>query len=308
MAVKIKIVGIGGSGGNTLTRMNREKVEGVETIAFNTDYQDLKKTRADFKLELGPQVSGGLGTGMNPQLGEKAAQESAPQIKELLEGGDLIFLTYGAGGGTGTGGGPVVAEIAKSLGALTIAVITEPFSFEGQTRKEVAREGIGNLKGRVDSLIVIKNDNLLKVLEDGTTLSAAFYYADGLLREAVKGISDLLTLPGIINVNLADIRSVLENSGNALFGIGMGVGAKRAEEAAISALSSPLLNIKPRRARGILFSVSGADVSLSEIEQIGNVLTKEINPRAKIIFGASEDKNLKKGKIKVIVIVSGFQE
>ena len=303
---KIKVVGIGGSGGNTISRMKKIKIEGVELIAINTDYQDLKKIKADFKLRIGKKTTQGLGTGMKPEIGEAAARESKEEISAILKGADLVFITYGGGGGTGSGAGPIVAEIAKNLGALTVAIVTKPFSFEGQTRMKIANDGIERLKEKVDSLICIQNDKLLEVLDPKTTVISAFWYCDDILREAVKGISDLITLPGIINVNWADIKTILKDSGTAIFGIGKAKGEKRAQLAAQNAISSPLLDISPKGAKGVLFNVSGKDVSLAEIEEIGSISTQEINPEAKVIFGAIQDEKLKKGEIKVTLIATGF--
>jgi len=304
---KIKVVGVGGSGGNAISRMRKCKIQGVELVAINTDYQDLKKIKADFKLRIGKKITQGLGAGMKPEIGRIAARESKEEISQILKGADMIFITYGAGGGTGTGAGPVVAEISKNLGILTAAVVTKPFSFEGQTRMKIAETGIAKLKKRVDSLILIKNDKLLEILNPKTTIASAFWLCDDILREAVRGISDLILLPGIINVNFADVKSILENSGTALFGMGRARGEKRAEEAVKLALNSPLLDFTPKGAKGVLFNVSGGeDISLSEIEEIGKMITKEINPEAKVIFGAVQDEKLKKGEIKVTVIITGF--
>lgn len=303
---KIKVVGVGGSGGNAISRMKKTNVEGVELIGINTDHQDLNKIRADLKLRIGRRITQGLGTGMSPEIGESAAKENEKEIQATLRGADMIFITGGFGGGTCSGAAPVIARIAKSLGALTMAIVTKPFSFEGQTRMEIAKSGIEKLKENVDSLICIQNDRLLEVLTPETSIVSAFWFCDEVLREAVKGISDLITLPGIINVNFADIKSVLKNSGTALFGVGRSTGENRAEQAARLALNSPLLNLSPRGARGVLFNVSGFDISLSEIEQVGNILTKEINPKAKVIFGAVQDQEVKKGEIKLTVIATGF--
>ncbi len=304
--VKIKVVGIGGSGGNTVSRMKKTKIEGIEFIALNTDYQDLKKTKADLKLRIGPNITQGLGTGMKPEIGEAAARESAQEISQILKGADLVFITYGGGGGTGSGAGPVVAEISKNLGALTIAVITKPFSFEGQTRMKIAEEGIEKLKEKVDSLIWIKNDKLLEILEPETSISSAFYFCDQILREAVRGISSLITQPGIIKINFADIKSILKNSGTCLFSIGRASGEKRAETVAKLALNSPLLDFTLKGAKGILFNVSGQDISLSEVEEIGKIITREINPQAKVIFGTVQDETLREGEIKLSLIAAGF--
>lgn len=303
---KIKVVGVGGSGGNAISRMKKAKIEGVELIAINTDYQDLKKIRADLKLRIGKKITQGLGAGMKPEIGEVAAKESKDEISALFKGADMIFITYGAGGGTGTGAGPIVAEIAKDSGALTVAIVTKPFSFEGQTRMKIAENGIKKLREKIDSLICIQNDKLLEVLDLKTTVTSAFWYCDDILREAVRGISDLITLPGIINVNWADVKTILKDTGTCLFGIGKASGDKRAERAAQNVLSSPLLDISPKGAQGILFNVSGKDVSLAEIEEIGEILTKEINPEAKVIFGAVQDEKTGQGEIKITLIATGF--
>jgi cell division protein FtsZ len=306
---KIKVIGIGGSGGNTILRMKKAKIEGVELVAINTDYQDLKKTKADLKLRIGKKITQGLGTGMKPEIGRAAAIESKEEISQILKGADMVFITGGLGGGTCSGVSPVVAEISKNLGILTLAIVTLPFSFEGISRRKIALESKKLLKEKVDTLITIENDKLLEILPPQTSITSAFWFCDDILREAVKGISDLITLPGIININFADIKAILKNSGTALFGIGRAKGEKRGEVAAKSALNSPLLNLNPKGAKGILFNVSGLDLSLSEIEEIGKILTREINPEAKVIFGASQsgpDEKLGKGEIKVTVIATGF--
>jgi len=304
---KIKVVGVGGSGGNAVSRMKKCKIQGVELIAINSDAQDLRKIWADQKIRIGKKLTQGLGTGMNPEIGKKAAEEQREEIQEVLKGSDLIFVTYGVGGGTGSGAGPIVAEIAKNSGALTVAVVTRPFSFEGISRRKIAEAGIRKLKEKVDSLIVIENDKLLENLDPKTTVISAFWVCDDILREAVQGISDLIMLPGIINVDFADVKTILQNSGTCLFGIGRARGEKRAQVALKMALSSPFLNISPKRAKGILFNVSGGkDISLSEIEEIGQTITQEINPEAKVIFGAVQSEILKKGEIKVTAIITGF--
>lgn len=302
----IKVVGVGGSGGNAVLRMKKAKIKGVELIAMNTDYQDLKKVKADVKLRIGEGITQGLGAGMNPRVGEMAAQTSSSKIKKVLEGADIIFITGGLGGGTGSGAAPVVAEIAKSLGILTVAIVTLPFSFEGASRMGIAEESKKSLKEKVDALVIIKNDKLLETLNPQTSLLNAFWYCDDILREAVTGISDLILLPGIVNVDLADVKSILENSGTALFGIGKAKGENRAEEAAVLAVNSPLVDLVPRGAQGVLFNVSGEDVSLVEIEKVGEIITHEINPEARVIFGAVQNEKLEKGEIKVTVIVTGF--
>jgi len=303
---KIKVVGVGGSGGNAISRMQKTNVEGIELIAINADYQDLNKTQADLKIRIGKKITQGLGTGMKPEIGEAAARESEKEISEALKGADMIFITGGFGGGTCSGAAPVVAQIAKNLNILTMAIVTKPFSFEGQTRMQIATEGIKKLKQNVDSLICIKNDKLLEILKPNASIISALWFCDEILREAVKGISDLITRPGIINVNFADIKSILKNSGTALFGIGRAQGEKRAQEAVKLALNSPLLDLNPKGAKGVLFNVSGQDASLSEIEEIGRLITKEINPEAKVIFGAMANGELKRGEIKLTVIATGF--
>lgn len=306
--IKIKVIGVGGSGGNAISRMKKERTEEIEFIAINTDYQDLKKAKADIRLRIGKKTTQGLGTGMHPEIGEEAAKESYEEISQVLKGADIVFITYGAGGGTGTGAGPIVAEISKNLKILTIGIVTLPFSFEGQTRAKIAKEGILKLKERVDSLIVIKNDRLLEILAPKTPISSAFWFCDEILREGVMGISNLVSSIGIINVNFADVKSILENSGNAIFSQSKSIGEKRGEKVAISALNSPLLNISPQGAKGILFYVTGRDILISEIEEIGKILTKEINPQAKVIFGAKEDQKMKPGEIKLTLIATGFSK
>ena len=304
---KIKVVGVGGSGSNAVSRMKKCKIKGVELIAINTDIQDLRKTKADLKLRIGRKLTQGLGAGMNPEIGKRAALESQSEIQEILKDTDMVFIAGGMGGGTCTGAAPVVAQIAKDLGTLTIAIMTKPFSFEGLTRMRIAERGIRNLKEKVDTLILISNDKLLSVLDPKVSLFNAFWICDDILRQAVKGISDLIMLPGIINVDFADVQAIMKNSGTALFGIGRARGARRAEEAAMSAVNSPLLDISPKGAKGILFNVSGGkDISLSEIDEIAKVICQEVNPEAKVIFGAVQDEKLKKGEIKVTVIATGF--
>lgn len=304
---KIKVIGVGGSGGNAISRMKKCNIKGVELIAVNTDAQDLKKTNADIKIRIGQTNSQGLGAGMNPEVGRLAALENRDQIIEALKDADLIFITYGAGGGTGTGAGPVVAEIAKEQKALTLAVVTTPFSFEGQTRKNLANEGVKKLKEKVDTLILLSNDKLVSVLDPSVSLVNAFWICDDILRQAVQGISDLILLPGIINVDFADVKTIMENAGSALFGVGRAQGENRAETAALAAINYPLLDISIKGARGVLFNVSGGkDISLSEIDQVAKTITREVNSEAKIIFGAVQDEQLKKGEIKVTVIATGF--
>ena len=307
MITKIKVVGVGGSGGNAISRMKKSKIQGVTLVAINSDAQDLKKIRADQKIRIGRKLTQGLGTGMNPEIGRRAAEEQKEEIQEVLKDTDMVFITYGTGGGTGSGAGPVVAQIAKNLKALTVAVVTRPFSFEGMTRQKIAENGLRRLKEKVDSLITISNDKLLEILDQKTPILSAFWLCDEILRQAVQGISDLIILPGIINVDFADVKSIMENSGTALLGIGRARGEGRAEEAAKAAIHSPLLDISPKGAKGVLFNVSGGrDISLSEIDQAAKVITQEVDPEAKVIFGAIQSEKLKKGEIKVTVIATGF--
>ena len=306
-ATKIKVVGVGGSGSNAVSRMMKCKIKGLDLIAINTDAQDLEKTRAHLKLRIGKNLTRGLGAGMNPEIGRKAAEENKEEISKILKGSDMIFVTYGAGGGTGTGAGPIVAEIAKGLGALTIAIVTKPFSFEGAFRQRIAENGLKKLKEKVDTLISIQNDKLLEILDPQTSILNAFWMCDEILRQAVQGISDLIVLPGIINVDFADIKAIMENSGTALFGIGKARGEKRATAAALAAISSPLLNTSIIGAKGVLFNISGdQDISLSEIDEAARVITENVLPDAKVIFGAVQSEILRKGEIKVTVIATGF--
>lgn len=304
---KIKVVGVGGSGSNAISRMMKYKIKGVELIAINADAQDLQKTRAHRKIRIGKEATKGLGTGMNPEVGRRAAEEQREEIQQSLIGADMIFITCGLGGGCGSGAAPVVAGIAKNLGILTLAVATKPFSFEGIQRMEIAENSQKKLKEKVDTLIIISNDKLLSILEPNTTITNAFWVCDEILRQAVQGISDLIVLPGIININFADVKAIMKDSGSALFGIGIAKGEGRAKEAARKALNSPLLDLSCKGAKGILFNVSGgADISLSEIDEAAKIITNEVSPEARIIFGAIKDEKLKKGEIKVTVIATGF--
>lgn len=304
---KIKVVGVGGSGGNAISRMMKCKIKGVELVAINADAQDLQKARAHRKVRIGKNLTKGLGTGMNPEIGREAVEEQREEIQEVLRDADLVFVTCGLGGGTGSGAAPIIAEISKNLGALTIAVVTKPFSFEGVQRMEIAQDSLKKLKEKVDTLITISNDRLLSILDPKTTVLNAFWVCDEILRQAVQGISDLIVLPGIINIDFADIKTIMKNSGFALFGIGKATGPERAKEAAKKALVSPLLDISCKGAKGVLFNVSGGeDITLSEVNEVAKIITQEVSPEAKIIFGAIQDEKLKKGEIKVTVIATGF--
>ncbi len=305
--INIKVIGVGGSGSNAIDRMAKDRIRGVELIALNSDYQDLKKINADVKIQIGRKLTQGLGTGMNPELGRKAAEEQREEIKKAVAGAGMVFVACGMGGGTGSGAAPVIAEIAKSSGALTVAVATRPFSFEGAYRQKIAQESLDAIKNKVDSLISISNDKLLATLNPNVTLANAFWICDEILRQAVQSISDLVLSPGIINVDFADVRSILKDSGRAIFGIGRAKGDKRAEAAARAAVESPLFDVPARGAKGVLFNVSGGpDISLSEVEEAAKIITSEINSQAKVIFGAVHDPSLPKGEIKITVVATGF--
>ena len=304
---KIKVIGVGGSGSNTISRMKKSKIKGIELIVINTDAQDLSRAKADLKLRIGRKTTRGLGTGMNPEIGRISALENQKEISEILKGSDMVFVTGGEGGGTCSGAAPIVAEAARESGALTIAVVTKPFSFEGQIRARIAENGIKKLKEKVDALISISNDKLLSTLDLNISLLNAFLICDDILRQAVQGISDLILLPGIINVDFADVRAIMASSGSALFGSGKAQGEDRIEKAALAAVNSPLLDISMKGAKGVLFNVSGGkDISLIEIDQAAKVITREINPEAKVIFGVVQNEKLKKGEIKITIIATGF--
>jgi cell division protein FtsZ len=304
---KIKVVGVGGSGGNAISRMMRCKIKGVELIVVNADAQDLQRNRAHQRIRIGRKLTKGLGTGMNPEVGRKAAEEQREEIQENLRGSDMVFVTCGLGGGCGSGAAPIIAGIAKNSGALTVAVVTKPFSFEGFQRMEVAQNSLRRLREKVDTLIAVPNDKLLSILEPNTSVSNAFWVCDEILRQAVQGISDLIVLPGIINIDFADIKAIMKNSGSALFGIGRAKGAERAKEAARKAINSPLLDVSCKGAKGVLFNVSGGrDISLTEVDEVAKIITQEVSPTATVIFGAIQDEKLKKGEIKVTVIATGF--
>jgi len=308
MAPVIKVIGVGGSGSNTVSRMTKFNISGIELLAVNTDAQALYFSKADKKILIGKNVTNGLGTGMNADLGRKSAEESRQEISENLKGADMVFVTCGLGGGTGSGASPIIAEISKGLGILTIAVVTTPFSFEGEARKKVAEQALKNLKGPggcpIDSLIIISNDKLLKVIDEKTTVSNAFLICDDILREAVQSITDLILVPGIINIDFASVLSVMKNSGQTLFGAGKAIGEDRAVLAAEKAISSPLLDFSIKGAKAVLFSVSGNDFTLNEIQEAAKVITKNVDSKAQIIFGAVKDNNLRKGEIKITVIAT----
>jgi cell division protein FtsZ len=306
---RIRVVGVGGSGNNAVNYMVTSKVKGVEFIAINSDAQDLHHSLAKRKIHIGKNLTRGLGAGGNPDMGRRAAEETREEIANAIKGSDMIFVTGGMGGGTGTGAAPVVAKIARESGALTVGVVTKPFLFEGQERMRLAMQGIEELKKEVDALITIPNDRLLAIVDRETTVRNAFEQCDNILKQAVEGISDLITMPGIINVDFADIRSVMENAGSALMGVGVSSGEKRAEEAARAAINSPLLEVSITGAKGVLFAIAGGDdLAMLEIQDAARVITESIDPHAKVIFGAIKDDKLKKNEIKVTVIATGFPE
>lgn len=304
---RIRVVGAGGSGCNAVNHMVESKMRGVDFISVNTDAQALHHTLAKKKIHIGKNLTRGLGTGMNPELGKRAADETKEEIQQALKGSDMVFVAGGMGGGTGTGAAPVVARTAKELGALTVGVVTKPFSFEGAQRMRLAEQGIEELRKEVDALIVIPNDRLLATVQKETTLKEAFAMCDDILKQAVEGISDLITSPGIINVDFADVRAVMENSGSALMGIGIASGENRAVSAANAAVSSPLLELSINGAKGVLFAVAGGeDLGMIEVHEAAKIITESVDPNAKIIFGAIKDDKLKKNEIKVTVIATGF--
>lgn len=306
---KIKVVGVGGSGCNALSRMIASKIEGVEFVAINTDSQDLHHSNAPHKIHIGKNLTRGLGAGMNPEIGRQAAEENRDEIQDAVKGADMVFITCGMGGGTGTGAAPIIAEAARDSGALTVAVVTKPFTFEGAQRMRIAEEGMIILKDNVDTLININNDRLLQVIDRKTSLVDAFGVVDDVLRQGVQGISDLVVQPGIVNVDFADIRAIMRDAGSALMGIGLASGEERAMEAARAAINSPLLDISIDGARGVLFSVAGGDdLAMSEINDAAKIITDSINPDAKVIFGAVIDSKIKKGAVKVTVIATGFSD
>ncbi|MBL7159171.1 cell division protein FtsZ [Candidatus Microgenomates bacterium] len=306
---RIKVVGIGGGGGNAVSSMIKsEEVNGVEFIAVNCDAQALLSSQVPTKVQIGEKITRGLGAGGSPDLGGQAAEESREKLKELFLGTDMVFLTCGEGGGTGTGATPIIAEVAKEQGALTVAVVTKPFQFEGTRRMVVAEEGIAQLKEKVDTLIVIPNQKLLEVIDKKMTLLEAFRMADAVLGQGVQGISDLITTPGLINVDFADVRSIMSNAGSALMGIGVGVGENRAQTASRQAISSPLLDIQIDGAKGVLFNiVGGEDLTMSEVDEAAKVISQSVDPDANIIFGATIDEKFV-DQVKITVIATGFDE
>ncbi len=303
---KIKVIGVGGSGGSAITRMINSKIRGVEFVAVNTDAQALHHNQASLKVHIGKETTRGLGAGMDPELGRKAAEEDQDELEKAIAGADMVFITCGLGGGTGTGASPVIAEIAKKNGALTVAVVTKPFTFEGAQRKFIADQGLEDLADRVDTIITIPNDRLLQIIDKKTSLMDAFAVVDEVLRQGVQGISEIITVPGLINVDFADVKTIMSEAGSALMGIGRGSGENRAVEAAKAAINSPLLEMSIDGAKGILFTIAGgSDLGMYEVNEAASVITQSADPNAKVIFGAVVDENLE-DEVKVTVIATGF--
>jgi cell division protein FtsZ len=307
---RIKVVGVGGSGKNAINHMINNKVKGVDFLAINTDAQDLHHSMAKRKIHIGKNLTKGLGAGMNPEIGRQAAEETKEEIQEALKNSDMVFVAGGLGGGTGSGASPIIAKISKEMGALTVGVVTKPFSFEGQQRMRLAEHSLEELSKAVDALVVIPNDKLLAAVTKDTTAKNAFAMCDEVLKQAVEGISELITTPGTVgNIDFADIRAVLENAGPALMGIGSASGEKRAEEAARAAISSPLLDVSIHGAKGVLFSIAGNDdLTMWEIQEAAKLITDSVDPDAKIIFGTVKDERLKKNELKITVIAANFPD
>ncbi|MFH0820666.1 MAG: cell division protein FtsZ [Candidatus Peregrinibacteria bacterium] len=304
----IKVIGVGGGGSNAINRMISAKVEGVDFIAVNTDAQALYHSQAPHRINIGKATTRGLGAGSEPSIGKKAAEESSEELKSALEGADMVFITCGLGGGTGTGAAPIIADIARELGILTVAVVTRPFSFEGARRNQVAMQGYDDLKAKVDTLITIPNDRILSIIDKKTPLTEAFIVVDDVLRQAIQGIADLITTHGMINVDFADVRTIMTSAGSALMGIGYGSGENRAVDAARAAIESPLLEMSIAGAKGILFNVTGGnDLSMFEVDEAARIITEAADPQANIIFGAVINENYA-GEIKCTVIAAGFNE
>ncbi len=305
---KIKVLGVGGSGGNAVSRMLKCKIQGIELIVLNCDIQDLKKNKANKKIQLGRNIAKGLGAGMNPKIGQEAAKESRSLIEEALQDTDIAFIVCGLGGGTGSGAAPIIAEVAKDFGILTIGVVTLPFSFEGAQRKRIAQSSQRRLKEKVDTLFVIPNDKLLGQIDEQTTCLSAFWLCDEILRQAVQGISDLIVKPGIINVDFADVKAIMSDSGFALFGVGVAEGENKTKRAANMAINSPFLNFSIKGAQRILFNITGGkNLSLVEIQEAAKIITKN-SSATRVIFGAIQDKKLKPDEVKIILIAAGVND
>ncbi len=303
---KIKVIGVGGSGNSVVNRMIKHKIRGVDFLAINTDVQALHASSAPNKLHIGRNITRGLGAGMNPDIGKKAAEESQNEIRDMLKGADMVFVTCGLGGGTGSGASPIVAEIARDLGALTIGIVTRPFSFEGVKRSEIAEDALNELTDKVDSIIAIPNDKLLDIVNKNTSLLDAFSVSDNILHQGVGGIAELITVPGLINVDFADVKTIMEDAGTSLMGVGEAHGENRAVTAAKSAIENSLLDLSIEGAQGVLFTITGSpDLTMHEVNEAAKVITESIDSDAKIIFGAVIDESLK-DTIKITVVATGF--
>ncbi len=306
--VKIKVIGVGGAGNNAVNRMIEEGIRNVQFIAINTEEQALAQSKANFQMHIGKNTTKGLGAGSNPILGEMAAREDEENIRSVLTGTDMVFVTAGMGGGTGTGAAPVVCEIAKSMGILTVGIVTKPFIFEGKRRRNNAEDGIARMKRNVDALIVVENNNLLKAVPKGTTMVEAFSEADGVLKKGVQGITDLITIPGFINIDFADIKTIMKDSGIAHMGIGLAEGDQRALDAAIDAMDSPLLETSVKGAKGLIVNVTGGiDLGLSEVSTAVGYIKEFLDPEANIIFGTIVDERIHDA-VMVTVIATGIEE
>ena len=308
---RIKVIGVGGGGGNAISRMIDADLKGVEFVAINTDTQALHHSKAEEKVHIGKSLTKGLGAGMNPEVGRQAAEESREEIQNVLKGADMVFVTCGLGGGTGTGAAPVVAETAKELGILTVAVVTKPFSFEGARRRSIADEGLAALKKRVDTIISIQNDKILSIIDKKTSLVNSFRIVDDVLRQGVQGISDIICNSSTesVNVDFKDVETTMSNSGDALMGIGIATGENRAAEAAKAAVNSPLLDLSIDGAKRVLFNITGSnDITMFEVEEASNVITESVDPDARIIFGTVIDDKTEKGEIQITVVATGFED
>lgn len=309
VVVRIKVVGVGGGGGNAISRMYEDFPRGVELIAINTDLQDLNQTQAKKRIYIGKNLTKGMGTGMNPDLGKQAAEENRAEITEAIKDADMIFVTAGMGGGTGTGAAPVVAEIAKDLGILTVGIVTKPFAFEGGQRSKIAEEGIIRMRDRVDTLITVPNDRIFSIISKDTSLMKAFEEVDKILRDSVRGVTELILTPGIINIDFADVKAVMRDSGSAMVGLGIASGNGRAGKAASAAINSPLLETSVEGARGILLCISGRnDLKMHEINEIASAVAEGADQSARIIFGTYYDRKLNKGQLKITLIATGFSD
>jgi len=305
---KIKVIGVGGSGGSAINRMIATKIKGVEFIAVNTDLQALHHNDAKIKLHIGQKATRGLGAGMDPEAGFAAAQESINEIRDLLKGADMVFITCGLGGGTGTGASPIIAQVAREMGALVVAVVTKPFAFEGAQRLAIADRGIRELRDRVDTIITIPNEKILQIIDKKTSLLDAFKTVDDVLRQGIQGISEIITIPALINVDFADIKTIMKDAGSALMSIGEGTGENKAVSAAKAAVSSPLLDVSIDGARGVLFVIyGGPGLTMTEVNEAAQIITESVDENAKIIFGAVIDEAMK-DRIKITLVATGFGE